>query len=110
MSPQLGGRSWVNYERSKYLGEQAVRRSPLRSIVFNPAHILGPGDRHNWSRLIRLIERRKLPGIPPGSGSFADVREVARAQVRGWQLGRFGESYLLAASTPASSTSSTGSA
>lgn len=94
-SPQLGGRSWINYERSKYLGEQAVRRSPLRSIVFNPAHILGPGDRHNWSRLIRLIERRKLPGIPPGSGSFADVRQVARAQVRAWQLGRFGENYLL---------------
>jgi dihydroflavonol-4-reductase len=27
--PQLGGRSWINYERSKFLGEQLVRGSPL---------------------------------------------------------------------------------
>jgi nucleoside-diphosphate-sugar epimerase len=33
--------------------------------------------------------------VPPGSGSFADVREIARAQVRGWREGRFGESFLL---------------
>jgi len=94
-APQLGGRSWVNYERSKYLGEQAVRGAGLPWIVFNPAHILGPGDRHNWARLIALVDRERLPGIPPGSGSFADVREVARAQVRAWQQQRFGEAYLL---------------
>ena len=92
---QLGERSWINYERTKFLGEQAVRRSDLPWIVFNPSHILGPGDRHNWSRLIRLVDREKLPGIPPGSGSFADVREIARAQVRAWQRRRFGEAYLL---------------
>src|SRR3546814_10425592 len=42
-----------------------------------------------------LVRSGKLPGVPPGSGSFADVREVARAQVRAWQRGRFGETYLL---------------
>jgi len=92
---QLGGLSWINYERSKFLGEQAVRRSPLPWIVFNPSHILGPGDRHNWARLIKLIDREKLPGIPPGVGSFADVREVARAHVGAWQRRRFGERYVL---------------
>ncbi|MFK2904435.1 NAD-dependent epimerase/dehydratase family protein [Dyella ginsengisoli] len=94
-TPQRGGESWVSYERSKYLGEQAVRTSALPWIVFNPSHILGPGDRHNWARLIRLIDAQKLPGIPPGIGAFADVREIARAQVRAWQRGRFGEAYLL---------------
>jgi nucleoside-diphosphate-sugar epimerase len=94
-TPQRGGESWVTYERSKYLGEQAVRASALPWIVFNPSHILGPGDRHNWSRLIRLIDAQKLPGIPPGIGAFADVREIARAQLRAWQRGRFGEAYLL---------------
>lgn len=92
---QRGGESWVTYERSKYLSEQAVRSSALPWMVFNPSHILGPGDRHNWSRLIRLIDAQKLPGIPPGIGAFADVREIARAQVRAWQRGRFGEAYLL---------------
>jgi nucleoside-diphosphate-sugar epimerase len=64
-------------------------------IVFNPAHILGPGDRHNWSRLIRMVAREELPGIPPGAGAFADVRQVARAQVRAWQARRFGQAYVL---------------
>lgn len=93
--PQRGDESWIGYERTKYLGEQAVRASAVPWIVFNPSHILGPGDRHNWARLIMLIDRRKLPGIPPGTGVFADVREIATAQVRAWQRGHFGERYLL---------------
>lgn len=92
---QQGGSSWINYERSKYLAEQAVRQSVLPWIVFNPAHILGPGDRHNWSRLIVMVDRQKLPGIPPGTGAFADVREIARVQVRAWQERRFGQAYVL---------------
>ena len=93
--PQRGADSWINYERSKHLGEQAVRSSALPWIVFNPSHILGPGDRHNWSRLIRMVDREALPGIPPGSGAFADVREVAAAQVCAWRQRRFGEAYLV---------------
>jgi dihydroflavonol-4-reductase len=93
--PQRGAESWVNYERTKFLGEQAVRSSSMPWIVFNPSHILGPGDHHNWARLIMLVDREKLPGIPPGIGSFADVREIARAQVRAWQQQRFGEAYLV---------------
>jgi dihydroflavonol-4-reductase len=94
-TPQRGGESWIGYERSKFLGEQAVRGSALPWIVFNPAHILGPGDRRNWARLIVLVDRGRLPGIPPGTGTFADVREIARAQVRAWELRRFGRAYLL---------------
>jgi nucleoside-diphosphate-sugar epimerase len=93
--PQRGGESWINYERSKYLAEQAVREGGLPFVVFQPAHILGPGDTHNWSRLFVLVDQGRLPGVPPGAGSFADVREIARAQVRGWREGRFGEAYLL---------------
>ncbi len=93
--PQRGGESWIGYERSKFLGEQVVRPSALPWIVVNPEHVLGPGDHHNWSRLIGMIDRRQLPGIPPGTGSFADVRQVARAQVRAWQQRRFGQAYVL---------------
>src|SRR6266852_3284847 len=53
-TPQLGARSWINYERSKFLREQSVRAAGargLRTIVCNPAHIFGPGDTNNWSRL-----------------------------------------------------------
>ncbi len=93
--PQRGAESWINYERSKYAAERLVRESGLPFLVFQPAHILGPGDYNNWSNLIRLIDAGKLPGAPPGSGAFADVREVARAQVRAWQGARRDEAWLL---------------
>ncbi len=93
--PQRGGESWINYERTKHLGEQAVKSSGMPWVVFNPSHILGPGDRHNWARLIMMVDREKLPGIPPGIGSFADVRQIAIAQVRAWQRRRFGQAYVV---------------
>ena len=93
--PQRGGESWVNYERSKFLGELAVRESGLPFIVFNPSHVLGPGDTNNWARLIKMVDQDALPGVPPGSGAFADVREIAKAQVTAWQMGLCNESFLL---------------
>ena len=93
--PQRGGESWINYERTKFLSEKAVRESGLDFIIFQPSHILGPGDKQNWSRLICMIDQNKLPGAPPGAGAFADVREIAKAQVRAFQMGKYGESYLL---------------
>jgi nucleoside-diphosphate-sugar epimerase len=80
---QRGAESWINYERSKFAAEAAVRASGIPFVVFQPAHILGPGDTHNWSRLFVLVDQGKLPGVPPGSGSFADVREV-RARAGAW--------------------------
>ena len=93
--PQRGGESWINYEVTKYQSEKLVKESGLPWIVFNPSHILGPGDRHNWARLIQMVDQQKLPGIPPGVGAFADVREIAKAQVRAWELQRFGQCYLV---------------
>ena len=93
--PERGSESWINYERTKFAAEQLVRGSGLPWLIFQPSHILGPGDTQNWSRLIRLVDTGKLPGIPPGSGAFADVREIAKAQVRGWREGLRGEAFLL---------------
>jgi nucleoside-diphosphate-sugar epimerase len=93
--PQRGDQSWINYERTKYAAERHVRESGLPFLIFQPSHILGPGDRNNWSNLIRLIDAGKLPGSPPGSGAFADVREVARAQVRAWRQAVRDQTWLL---------------
>lgn len=93
--PQRGAGSWINYERTKYAAERLVRESGLPFLVFQPSHILGPGDTNNWSNLIRLIDAGKLPGAPPGSGAFADIREVARAQVRAWRQPARDETWLL---------------
>lgn len=97
-SPRRGGASWINYERDKFAAEEIVRAAMARGLnatIVYPAHIFGPGDTRNWARLVQLIDQGKLPGAPPGSGAFADVREIARAEVVAWQRAKFGEAYLL---------------
>lgn len=96
-TPRLGAQSWINYERTKAMAEDAVIAAggAIESVILNPAHILGPGDTHNWARLFLLIDQQRLPGAPPGSGAFADVREVARAHVAAWQRAEAGSRFLL---------------
>lgn len=95
---QLGATSSVNYERSKFLAEEAVRAGLARglgAVILNPAGILGPYDTRGWARLFLLVATGRLPGAPPGTRSFCDVREVARAHIAAAERGRTGENYLL---------------
>lgn len=95
---QRGRTSWINYQRSKYLSEQEVRKGIARgldAVIVNPASIFGAYDTSSWARLIRLIYTGKLPGVPPGAFSFCHAREVARAHIAAAERGRKGENYLL---------------
>lgn len=97
-TPQHGGESWINYERTKYLGELEVLKGAARglhSCIMCPAHIVGRYDTSNWARLIILTATEKLPGVPPGKGTWAEAREVAKAHVAAVERGRDGERYLL---------------
>lgn len=98
-SDPVAADGWINYIRTKRLAEAAVKdavnEGRLDAVVCNPAHILGPGDRHNWSRMIRMVNDGKLPGVPPGGGAFADVREVARAHIQAYHSGQRGANYIL---------------
>jgi len=95
-------RSWINYEKSKWQAEQAVRSGierGLRAVIINPCAVLGPGDTHGWAQLFFMIRDGKLKGIPPGRLTFNDVREVARAHVAAVDRGRPGQNYLLGGET-----------
>ncbi|MCC6593886.1 MAG: NAD-dependent epimerase/dehydratase family protein [Xanthomonadales bacterium] len=97
-SAQAGLHSWIHYARTKAEGETVVRAGIARgldAVICNPTHILGPGDTRNWARLIMLVDQRKLPGSPPGSGAFIDVRAAAAAEIAAAERGRCGENYLL---------------
>jgi dihydroflavonol-4-reductase len=98
-SERTDATDWINYVRSKHLAEEVVlsevRDSRVDAVILNPAHILGPGDQNNWSRMIRMVEQRKMIAAPPGGGNFSDVREVAKAHIEGFHQGRNGEKYLL---------------
>lgn len=98
-SPRTGATDWINYVRSKHRAEEIVLQfsagEQTEAVILNPCHILGPGDHHNWSRMIRMVDQGKLFASPPGSGNFCDVREVAKAHVEAFHHGRKGEKYLL---------------
>ncbi|MGO8993093.1 MAG: NAD-dependent epimerase/dehydratase family protein [Polyangiaceae bacterium] len=96
--PQRGVDSTINYQRSKHLGELEVRKAierGLDAVITNPSHIVGRYDVDGWSKTIRLVAEGKLPGIPPGKGSFCDAAAVARAHVAAVDRGRTGENYIL---------------
>lgn len=92
--------SGVNYLKTKFLGEQAVKRlvseQGLDAVFLNPCAIMGPFDRNNWSQLFTMIKQGTLPGVPPGEGSYCHVREVAAAHIAAYHQGRRGENYILA--------------
>ena len=97
-SAQLGGQAPINYYRTKAAAEQEVRLAVARglhAVIVNPSHIVGPHDRHNWARIFRLIKAGKLPGIPPGQGSFCYAPEVAKTLIAAAEKGRVGANYLL---------------
>ena len=90
----------MNYQRSKFLAEEEVRKVIARgldAVILNPAAIMGPYDTVNWVRMIRLVCARKQPGVPPGRMSFCHVDKVARAHIAAVERGRRGENYLLGA-------------
>lgn len=97
-TPSRAANDWITYNRSKYLAEQEVRRGindGLDAVILNPCGIIGAGDTHNWSQLIALIDQGKLPGVPPGAGSFCHVNEVAKAHISAFEQGRTGANYIL---------------
>jgi nucleoside-diphosphate-sugar epimerase len=89
---------WVNYFRTKRLAEREVEAAAARglpTVVLRPGNIVGPGDRANWVRLVRLVASGRLPGTPPGRASWCHVREVARAHLAAAEQGRPGAVYAL---------------
>jgi dihydroflavonol-4-reductase len=97
-APRLGASSWNNYARSKTLAEDEVQKGidrGLDAVILNPANIIGAYDSRNWSRLFRLVAAGRLPGLPPGRGSFCHASEVATAHIAAVKRGRTGERYLL---------------
>jgi len=95
---KLGRTSWLGYQRTKFLAEEEVRAGIERGLpatILNPCSIIGAHDRTGWARLIRMIAEDALPGVPPGSCSFAHVGEVAKAHVAAVDAGGVGENYLL---------------
>jgi nucleoside-diphosphate-sugar epimerase len=92
-----------DYYLSKILAERSVREfmeaHPDTHVTFVlPGWMFGPGDLGPTSsgQLVQDFLAKKLPGIPPGTFSVVDARDVAFAQVQAATRGQNGERYLAA--------------
>jgi nucleoside-diphosphate-sugar epimerase len=97
-TPSTATNSPFGYVRTKWLAEEEVRKAiqkGLSAVIVNPTNIMGPCDTTSWGRLFRMMKDGKLPGVPPGSGSWCHSREVARAHLAAVTQGKVGENYLL---------------
>jgi nucleoside-diphosphate-sugar epimerase len=96
--PSTAARSWINYERSKWLAEEEVRagfRAGLEAVIVNPCAVFGPFDTSVWGNVFAAIRAGRLAAIPPGSITVNHVEEVVRAHIAAALHGRPGENYLL---------------
>lgn len=89
--------SGVNYHKTKYLAEQEVnkRSGKLKTVILNPCNVIGPYDRVNWAQTIKSAYNDKLTGYPPGIGTFAHVKDIARAHVQAGIREGLGSQYVL---------------
>jgi nucleoside-diphosphate-sugar epimerase len=101
-TPSNAATSWINYERSKWLAEEEVRRGVARglsAIIINPCAVFGPFDTSVWGKVFRAIRDDHLKVMPPGAIPLNHANEVARAHIVAAARGRTGENYILGGET-----------
>ena len=97
-TPQLGGKSWVNYEKTKWEGEQEALKGiekGLKVIIINPGSIVGRFDANNWATMFFALRDGKVPGVPPGNNNFVHIRDVVNAHMLAVDKGQNGHNYLV---------------
>ncbi|MDG5495768.1 SDR family oxidoreductase [Niveispirillum sp. BGYR6] len=92
-----------DYYRSKILSDRVVlsfldQHSDMWAALVLPGWMHGPGDIGPTSagQTVMDVALARLPGIPPGSFSVVDARDVAQAMILANEKGRRGQRYLAA--------------
>ena len=98
-SPKCATNPRYHYHYSKMHAELAVQEEIARgldAVFLNPCAIVGKYDVSSWAQTFFMLAENKLPGVPPGAGSFCHAGAVARAHIDAFHRGRCGENYILA--------------
>jgi len=67
------GRFVNEYARTKYLGEERVRRYSGPSTIVRPRAVFGPGDTVVFPRLLRVARAGRFPILESGTTVMADL-------------------------------------
>ncbi len=99
-SPRSERPDAFDYDRSKYRGEQGVRREieqGLDAVIVNPTGVVGPWDfgPSRMGRVLLDLYHRRLPSLVDGGFDFVDVRDVIAGILAAEARGRTGENYIL---------------
>lgn len=97
-TPQQGSTSLVNYEKTKWAGEQEALKamqSGMKVVVMNPATIVGPYDKNTWGRAFFSLLKGEVPLTPSGNTSIVHVHEVVKAHIASVDKGQNGHNYIL---------------
>jgi dihydroflavonol-4-reductase len=89
----------IDYVRTKRAAEDiALARTDRDVVVVNPGYLIGPEDYENstMTRLFSRFWRGRMPVLPPGGYSLADVRDVARGHLLAAEKGQSARRYILA--------------
>lgn len=96
--PQRGEQSWINYEKTKWQGEQIAlqaREFGMKVVVINPAAIVGPYDLNTWAQMFFALQKNEIPGIPAGNNSIVHVDDVVAAHIAAVDKGQDGHRYIV---------------
>ncbi len=95
------GRFLSQYERSKYLAEQAVfaERTPVEVVAVNPSSVQGPGRASGTGKLILQVIDGKLPVLVDTRVSMVDIDDCARGHLLAEEKGTPGQRYILSGFT-----------
>jgi nucleoside-diphosphate-sugar epimerase len=81
-TPLEGRKSWINYERTKHLGElealKGVERG-MKVVVLNPGGVAGPYDANTWGQLFFMLRDKALPAASPGTTTISHVHDIVAA-------------------------------
>lgn len=88
------------YERTKYLGEELVRKAVnegFDAVVTNPTGIIGPRGFGITGQVLIAYLRRKLPTLPSPDNrvNLVHAADVADGTIAALERGRCGERYIL---------------
>lgn len=96
--PLRGRHSWINYNRTKWLGEQEALKGMdkgLKVVILNPATVIGPYDATSWGNAFIMVQKDAFPFALPGCASFAHASQVAAAHIAAVEKGQNGHRYIL---------------
>jgi nucleoside-diphosphate-sugar epimerase len=98
------GKHLSEYDRTKWVAHYEVAEPMIADglplVVVMPGLIYGPGDTSSVRTTFIQYLQRKLPVLPAKTAfSWAHVEDIARGHILAMELGKVGESYIIAGPT-----------